>query len=312
MNCQKYKNIIEELTGGQTLSADALQHLENCLDCHSFKTERERLRALVSCLETVNAPANFEFGVKARLQNANSSPARSWNRRVIFAGAAALGAVVLAVVIGSNYVNQPNANNASPIVASGVSIPPIIEPTPENSAINSNQNQSNQIAQTESSPINQANSSLPVLKVNIDDKTPTVAQASVVKKTRLVRAERVSDRNKTTVVEDDPVKGSITSGLGDSGTKNPNGINPEAPLNAQDALRTYGVETEADKDGLRVKTVKSANSGLKAGDVIQKINNKDLDKLESGKPVNMILTVKGESGTREIELKNAANTMPPQ
>ncbi len=67
MNCKKYRNEIED--GGLDVlpSAEAQAHLHGCAGCRQFYAEQASLKRLVRELETVSAPADFEFRLRARL-----------------------------------------------------------------------------------------------------------------------------------------------------------------------------------------------------------------------------------------------------
>ena len=82
MNCQSFKNQIDEAA----FTAELNRHLEACSGCKTFREERECLNRLLAGLEHINAPTNFEFGVRAKL---NSQPDangnRVWIRRFVFA-----------------------------------------------------------------------------------------------------------------------------------------------------------------------------------------------------------------------------------
>jgi hypothetical protein len=132
MNCQSYKNQIDEAA----VTAELHRHLESCTGCKTFKEERECLHKLLGKLELVNAPMNFEFGVKAKL---NSLPERGgnrvWARRFAFATPALAVAAVSAFVL-TNYnltsspQNEPTTvavqnTNAAPIE----NLFPVVSPT---------------------------------------------------------------------------------------------------------------------------------------------------------------------------------------
>lgn len=67
MNCKLYQREIEHFDSVQTMSGDALRHVENCADCRGFKQEHDSLRMLLGNLDRVAAPANFDTKLRARL-----------------------------------------------------------------------------------------------------------------------------------------------------------------------------------------------------------------------------------------------------
>lgn len=67
MNCKIYQREVEHLESMQTLSADISAHVESCAACFEFKREHDSLQNLIGNLERVNAPANFDAKLRARL-----------------------------------------------------------------------------------------------------------------------------------------------------------------------------------------------------------------------------------------------------
>ena len=92
MNCQKYRREIEEAGPGARASDGATAHAASCDACRQFAQERARLRALVAGLQTVAAPDDFEFRLRARLasRKGGGGGALSWWPR--YAPGAALAA----------------------------------------------------------------------------------------------------------------------------------------------------------------------------------------------------------------------------
>lgn len=98
--CNQVRFEIDEKELAASLSTGAMEHLRQCVDCQEFQTKETNLRKIVRSLETVNAPADFDFQLRARLANDRSatyrlsSPVRVWRLRsiavaamlVIFAG----------------------------------------------------------------------------------------------------------------------------------------------------------------------------------------------------------------------------------
>ena len=68
-NCKSVCREIDESDIGQDLSSGAREHVESCEHCRSFYDERRELRLMLGSLETVAAPSDFEFRVRARLAN---------------------------------------------------------------------------------------------------------------------------------------------------------------------------------------------------------------------------------------------------
>ncbi len=67
-NCNAIRRELDEMLG-ESYSAPVLLHLEQCSDCQEFHRSQSKLRQLVGSLETVKAPADFDFRLRARLAN---------------------------------------------------------------------------------------------------------------------------------------------------------------------------------------------------------------------------------------------------
>jgi hypothetical protein len=67
--CNQIRVEIDEAELGATLSGVALQHLRECGECQDFQNKQTKLRKIVGSLETVAAPADFDFRLRARLAN---------------------------------------------------------------------------------------------------------------------------------------------------------------------------------------------------------------------------------------------------
>jgi hypothetical protein len=113
MNCQACRIEIEEAEGDEALSARARAHAETCLSCRTFRIERQSLRRLVGSLETVAAPPDFDFRLRARLGAAGQEDRRrlaAWPGFAPGTSAIALAAS-LALVIGAAIIfKQINFN----------------------------------------------------------------------------------------------------------------------------------------------------------------------------------------------------------
>ncbi|HYP49658.1 MAG TPA: hypothetical protein VEQ34_01865, partial [Pyrinomonadaceae bacterium] len=127
MNCQSFKNQIDEAA----FTAELNRHLEACSGCKTFREERECLSRLLTGLEHINAPTNFEFGVRAKL---NSLPAatngnRVWVRRFAFASPA-LAAVAVSAFVFSSYNDFSPESEPDPVAVQSNIPAPIVNPLP--------------------------------------------------------------------------------------------------------------------------------------------------------------------------------------
>lgn len=72
MKCKAVLKEIEELEAGAYPSVESKAHLLVCATCRAFSDERTTLRQLVGSLESVNAPPDFDWRLRARLAEARS------------------------------------------------------------------------------------------------------------------------------------------------------------------------------------------------------------------------------------------------
>jgi hypothetical protein len=80
IDCSNVRREIEEAANGEILAAPARDHLRNCGACAAFADEQQQLKEMVASLGTVEAPADFDFKLRARLAASRSS------RRGAFSG----------------------------------------------------------------------------------------------------------------------------------------------------------------------------------------------------------------------------------
>ena len=297
MNCKTYKTNIDE----QLLNAEVLSHLEACNDCRTFREERECLQKLFEKLERIDAPANFEFGVRAKLQTAKTSGnAKDWRRRFVYAAptVAAAAFVVYGVSNVSIFTPPANDNKTAVVQTAPQTTPEIVsvaQPTRDNSQINS----------IETGEVNTKlpeSSSAGTLSVKIPEKSRAVA----VPNSRGNEKRRDSREIVARDIEE-PVSRDLASSPASSNM--PNGINTVAPkTTTRSVLGFRGIEV-SDNDWL-VKSIlpnsEAAGSGILVGDSIETINGQKastttlkgvekevvLEILRDGKRQKVVLTIK--------------------
>ena len=108
MNCNKCRDEIEELEGGQLLSQSVNAHLESCPSCSQFREERLALRQMIGSLEVIDAPADFDFRLRARLAaQKGREPGRiAWGRFAPGTRSLALAATFVIIVALGIIVRQ--------------------------------------------------------------------------------------------------------------------------------------------------------------------------------------------------------------
>jgi hypothetical protein len=107
-NCEAIRRELDELMLDGTCSTSAAEHLMECSDCREFNRTQMKLRRMVGSLGTVEAPADFDFRLRARLANDSTSNVfHYWP--IVQRGLAVAAAVIIlafAVVVVKNVLNQ--------------------------------------------------------------------------------------------------------------------------------------------------------------------------------------------------------------
>jgi hypothetical protein len=67
--CNHIRLEIDESELGAKLSPTTLKHLSECRECQEFQNKQTKLRQIIGSLDTVSAPADFDFRLRARLAN---------------------------------------------------------------------------------------------------------------------------------------------------------------------------------------------------------------------------------------------------
>lgn len=80
IDCSNVRREIEEAASGEILASPARDHLRNCGACATFDKEQRQLKEMVASLGGIEAPADFDFKLRARLAASGSS------RRGTFSG----------------------------------------------------------------------------------------------------------------------------------------------------------------------------------------------------------------------------------
>lgn len=95
-DCNSVRREIEESNLDDRLAIEVNEHLSSCDRCRRFHQERHTLRSLMAELETVGAPADFDFRLRARL--ARERPGNGFGSLLL--KAVPITAVALLVLIG--------------------------------------------------------------------------------------------------------------------------------------------------------------------------------------------------------------------
>lgn len=229
----------------------------------TFNGEKQ-IAEMLSSLNRVDAPSDFNTHVRSRIARGASVPANSWAVNLVRVGAFA--AVAVAVAVGGYFaLNSINTGqNGVPIVAEVLPTP---TPIAEQPASNSDTGESS--SRTDVKPSDE---------LVAQNDAPTNAKP-----------------NGPNSTEDRPIGGSKDLAVRESIKIYPRGVNPNAKppsnatgvdpnvrINVSQILEFIGVKATWAVDGWRVDSVEANNiggrSGLKTGDVVQAINGQTVDK----------------------------------
>lgn len=151
--CNQVRFEIDEKELAAALSAEAMEHLQQCVDCQAFQTRETRLRQIVGSFEPVNAPADFDFRLRARLANDRSAtyrlspPIRVWRLRSIAVAAMLLIFAGTVFMLRQIDPRQPKTDNAGQ-ASSDKKVAPDVQPNDRTPKLNNDGNAPNDQAET--------------------------------------------------------------------------------------------------------------------------------------------------------------------
>jgi hypothetical protein len=115
MSCKHFRTEIEGADRATPLGARAAAHVAACPACREFSTRRESLRRLVGGLARVEAPADFEFRLRARIARSEGARDAGFARRSFVPGAAWLAVAACAVLALGMFVHFRRASSGTPL-----------------------------------------------------------------------------------------------------------------------------------------------------------------------------------------------------
>jgi hypothetical protein len=148
MECRATRQEIDE--GGEQLSAQGLRHVASCASCLAFQNERARLHELLTSLEPVTAPADFDFRLQARIAAHTEKPGpRSFFRGFVLSTPAMAVAALVIVALGGSivWIEQHGAKQAPTVAVNSPS-----QVKEGNSTTADNQSPSKQVDAPDSTP----------------------------------------------------------------------------------------------------------------------------------------------------------------
>ena len=115
MNCQKVRRVIEATDRGDFLNVEAAEHIKGCPVCEKLNEEHLELRNITANLGIVEAPADFDFRLRARLARANAEDVRPGLGRLTFGLRSAALASLLVVFGGAMLVANLRTSSENPV-----------------------------------------------------------------------------------------------------------------------------------------------------------------------------------------------------
>ena len=103
LNCAASRSEIEESNIGQQLSAAASAHLQDCAKCRDFYESRLKLRQMVANLGTVEAPADFDFRVRARIAGERAGTSSGFSVGNWALGFPSIALATLLLIVGAGF-----------------------------------------------------------------------------------------------------------------------------------------------------------------------------------------------------------------
>lgn len=124
--CNVIRRELEALALNEEFSLATAEHVRACADCREFQRQQRKLRQIIGSLGTVNAPADFDFRLRARLAaESERSGFRSWSFAV---RGLATAAVLVVFGVGAVMVWQ-RVQDEEPAIA--VAPEPQPQPRPD-------------------------------------------------------------------------------------------------------------------------------------------------------------------------------------
>lgn len=114
LNCQTLRREIEEADLDWQPVGKSLSHLRSCPGCQVFNDEQRKLRMLVGDLGTIQAPADFDFRLRARLANERPNSAVSFFSFALSGWRPAALTVVVLLVVGGFLFRTFNQESVTP------------------------------------------------------------------------------------------------------------------------------------------------------------------------------------------------------
>jgi len=128
IGCKTVSREIDELESGQLPGAKTQAHLQVCGPCRSFYDDRQKLRQMIAGLETVEAPGDFDFRLRARLANLRAERVSAFSSFGF--GLPSIALVVLVILLGVGIYMRATTNSVNDMPLAQSEAPQTAAPLP--------------------------------------------------------------------------------------------------------------------------------------------------------------------------------------
>ncbi len=297
MNCSSFQ---KEYEGGSDLSAGGAAHLRNCDECQRFVREEEALTGLLSKLPGIQAPGDFQAGVRSRIASGRGTLSPVWGVARILLPSAAMLLIAGFVVMNSGLLDSPE-EKIEPVaeVKDNISIP--------------DKDLVTEIGQ-ERLPSIKSNSKepVPILESKAADYGKKVKQDPRTRQDERLRRVRKNDSGGVQSLDQASEAAVVTNppGLNPERVIKPTQRVPEKPFTAKEILGALGVDAEWKAGKLVVKSVAASSigdmSGIIAGDQIRSIDGRKVSAgtMSKGRVNGQIIKVRREGKEITINIRS--------
>jgi hypothetical protein len=133
-DCNAIRSEIEETVLGQALNAKALDHVRECKSCLGFYESDKKLRRMMAGLAPVEAPADFDFRLRARIAREESGSRYRFPLGNISIALPSAGLAAMILLGGGLLVfrsmNRPVTNKQTAVEQKNVEQPAPTAPVP--------------------------------------------------------------------------------------------------------------------------------------------------------------------------------------
>lgn len=120
VDCRIVSREIDELDRGQQPSRAVREHTQACASCQDFYNDRLTLRQMVAGLGPVEAPADFDFKLRARLASGTGNGASRFSPGIFGFGFPSVALASIALLVGAGFFMRAfmDPTDSPPVVLS--------------------------------------------------------------------------------------------------------------------------------------------------------------------------------------------------